>query len=1851
MQLQLADINDVAAGAAWAEEKITSSDDDEHVAPKPLLSPPPQQQRVLLLKRVSHLRIAQAQPRRNRYPTPASAAHLTQPNNPDSSLSSLESRLKLLAVDPDSLVDAPQSLIEQSIASLEALTKSVLLWWERHQHTADDSNDRNSRSLSDWDVSISQPDLILYQRMKSLLDRIDQEIALCEQFLAANADNLRIENILNDDDSLSITESNIISTSEETPSEPPAFPPPAQYGLRSPSITSTSSSFRPAAAGVPTRLVEARQSRSSSVLSASNPNSLSVLDDVAEATGDYLASTTGAPTCLDKDEVFKWTLLRALSEELLSDSMTMQFGMPTVFTASGVIAVGTSRSMILVYDLRQTLKCVLGDVATASDFGAVTSLAVSLDHSKIAAGYACGVVCVWDVVKKTAVKTIHPVARREGRGGGEEEEEEGNNRGAVAAAATGHVRNSKVVHVAFVGSKMDLISADNEGCAFYHSITSLLMLSALSTTQLAANQPIYAIQPLPRAQRSHVTDAARIVAVATPFRLTFMRLKPTPTVVHKIVMRKQQGAGVGGGGVSCAALAWRPALVNGNTMTPPVLVATFGKKVMLYSIAKAALSAPPSALENGKRKANEFAVQPLGTWESDETIVAVHWINFDLIALLTREETIIVFDTQRMCAVERTSIRARHIVLHDYFSHELRRFGVIPEMAYFHNFQSYKGRLFLLGRNGIQLATLFPWTERLTNLVKFGDYTTAISMATCFYTSLTPTISTTTPIVPAVSGLPTDPTTLHQTVGAFLCNILTTNVTLVLTQTECVGLQEDEEEEEEAARLRARRTLAETCFETCLVIGDENVLFGEIYESFNEAGSSAVFLDVLEVYLLKREEWGGGGGKFNRPEVVQDFVSYFVREKRFTRLEQVILRVDPASVDVDEVVKVCEREGMYSALIYVYTGALRDYVAPVVVLLGKIDAAVAGGDGSGGEGERRRGVSEAGYLLFVYLAYVLTGKVFPLGTVAPHREALKAKSDVYNFLLSTTWTTWPPADEDAVVRVLGVQPYPYLRLLLQYDAKELVGVLSVGFEDSGLDGEIWMRDGSAGDGRVRFADLYGELNRQVVVDALVMVTRSEGGGVDDSVRVVVDVFVAKMVARYVGKVEVSRETLREIFFGLVECGEVGGREERQAAVGVLMEVFEPWETEEGREEVVQVCRRAGFWKVAEWVYLRARMFESVVDCCLSDDVRRGEVFDCVEGLLSEGGLEEEEVVRLKRHVLELLVPLVEVDGVQTAMLVTNVFPGETEQIIDRLRVDPRALYFYLRGLLEYEMRKAEVHQIPLVVGGGVGSGGNSNGTGSRRGSLVASRLLRAKSSQISLLKAGPRSQYFTTDNYNLLIQLMLQFEPSGVLAFLTNTARQCEMQGDRSDPYDFETVVRACLDAGVKPPVLWMLERDGQVTRALGIVLQDLGEVVAECMEIVKTEVVDPVPARDPLMLPMGQQDLFTTNPFAQHGEAMNRQRAQLEVGIQTMNKEFGTALALCQRKASGLEKWERESLWFRLLDCILEQHNDLRLFVGSPYYDVVDVDPTDGRRTPIASRSSNDSIAYHLMTAFRTLLQNVVGSMVQQIALPSILLHILESLHDREARFGELRRTITILLQEYTSSSQLFDTASRILAKDAHGLNTRLVRLMHGALRPMKGQCGVCRRLLHIQTAGERREEFVDRVVVFECRHIFHERCLKGEIEEKNGEVEGYVGRGEYWCVVCEVLNENGVRSFKRDILERIEEVVKRDKGKRPMTDVAAKTKEIPTTEPPVDLDRIYHLFDQLPLPDQIFDTLETNEFDFEDHISLNESFDDTTTTSTMHASTMAPVTRRLPARVLKLLDPSLKKSDLILEPPVNMQ
>jgi len=401
-------------------------------------------------------------------------------------------------------------------------------------------------------------------------------------------------------------------------------------------------------------------------------------------------------------------------------------------------------------------------------------------------------------------------------------------------------------------------------------------------------------------------------------------------------------------------------------------------------------------------------------------------------------------------------------------------------------------QLLVLTSRGVRVVHLLTWQQRLSTLVGLQKLEVAMLSAVRLYLQATvstdsPTSATTSSVAschwPADEAAQSDAkeiarqllTILH----AFIDSKLSTLISQHRQQKEEIELLNDEEEAEQ---------LADIAVNTCLLLSRPEALFGEIAPKFLSSPFSSAFLCQLEPRILADEL------PSLAPEVMQALVEHFAHSGQLERVEKCVLKLNILSLDLNQLIPLCLRHGLYGALIHIFIGALQDYQTPATLLL--IAAANAmvqeKEDNEIKEGKDRSHLSstiltanslksnkdrlenslalQLGYRLLAYLRGCLRGFQYPPGSGhAPPQQQQEMRLHAVAFLLHVntttlldTWQLWASVahldnenESNGASAGSGIasslpsilhNPSPVLRYLCQMDAPAVLGVLCDGLK-------------------------------------------------------------------------------------------------------------------------------------------------------------------------------------------------------------------------------------------------------------------------------------------------------------------------------------------------------------------------------------------------------------------------------------------------------------------------------------------------------------------------------------------------------------------------------------------------------------------------------------------------------------------------------------------------------------------------------------------------------------------------------------------------------------------------------------
>jgi vacuolar protein sorting-associated protein 8 len=395
-------------------------------------------------------------------------------------------------------------------------------------------------------------------------------------------------------------------------------------------------------------------------------------------------------------EVFRWTELQAVMQTIyLSPKASgllgaSSLGRPTVLAANGLICTGTDDGKVVVHDFKQSLICICesnvqGIFALClmqehtyltsllgSSPGAVTAIALSHDHTFVVSGHVTGYIILYNLKNpRNPVRSVPPTT--------------------LAAVSTGrkegHLQGSKIINIGFVaGRHTAIVSADDHGLAFFHSLGKILFVEAsdilrilgrypdgsfprasLKTPLLSSSIPAFspmvnghqkrktrytvlAMSPLPLGTAPHATDSYQAVALLTPTKLVVIGLKPSPRTWFKCPREVDEGGSWRSGSKWMGSMAWFPCVTrssqsgaemaqpgqiensqNQNGLsTTPMLAYSWGRSLHILKVAESRIKQGVKNPTTGK--ATEIEVGTLTyerfeQWSADDDIISLQWLN------------------------------------------------------------------------------------------------------------------------------------------------------------------------------------------------------------------------------------------------------------------------------------------------------------------------------------------------------------------------------------------------------------------------------------------------------------------------------------------------------------------------------------------------------------------------------------------------------------------------------------------------------------------------------------------------------------------------------------------------------------------------------------------------------------------------------------------------------------------------------------------------------------------------------------------------------------------------------------------------------------------------------------------------------------------------------------------------------------------------------------------------------------------------------------------------------------------------------------------------------------------------
>ncbi|RPB25819.1 hypothetical protein L211DRAFT_805442 [Terfezia boudieri ATCC MYA-4762] len=1369
------------------------------------------------------------------------------------------------------------------------------------------------------------------------------------------------------------------------------------------SFHSPSPSLRPFDRRFQSRLQPQTPSPFPSALFTASSRSSSALGQQDELNGSIDAN--GAPW-----DVIRWTKLKKITTQVFSEAGRRSFGTPTCISIATTIVIGTSKGIILVFDYVQNLKNIIGPGTKAVECGSITALAVSADHTTIAGGHSQGHIFTWELAKPARpFLSIRPVSSSV----------------LEQRRVDGHIEGVSVLHLGFLGTRHTaLVSADGHGMAFSHLATRGLgaLVRIVKTARILGRYPfdipasgrprkpssVLAFAPLPLGNSVQATDSMGLVAILTPYLLVIISTTPVAQTQHKASRPKE----VAHDKALSGCVAWFPSVKlkekesSVNSDVPP----KSSKAKLAYSwsnvltILELSIAEPEPSEDPNRPPVLQFRAK--SRWECDEAIVALQWISRQILGVLTATQRLIILEEPGLHMTETFDLMPKQIIHHPHFRHHLMPLiDTLDEEASFHptiadafynSFKTHKGQVFLLCQYEISVGSLSNWADRLLAMMEVGDFIGAIRLATAYYVGEADKITV---------GLPEEPRLRHPLIQEKLLEMMAASLRYAFGRTSSVVRSE-------ILGKHRLQELATVCFVSCLCMGTIDFLYDEVFEYYVGGRCEGIFLETLELYILE--------GRITSvpPIITKALILYFTSLEQESRLEEMICHMDTTTMDVDQVTTLCKQHSLYDALIYVWNRASGDYITPMIDLLSLLKPIVHGRELQ--NGSSIYGVNAL--KIFPYLSYTLTGRIYPTGELLLDAEAITAKAEVYYFLFLGRVITWPrQGGVPFLTKIDGTpeQSFPYLRLILKFDAPSFLSALNEAFEDPFLNGPA---DQATTDMKCKGTKeqmFARSVNRQYIITILQAVMNSKEFPPQDTIYL--NMFIARNLPKFQQFILLTGSALNSVLVELCNYPAADIADDCQLSVEYLLSVYRPPDV----EDMIDLFEKAKFYRVLKSIFRAEKQYGKLFQAYLKDEDSPEAVFGCIEECLRpQSQISAKQRDGVRGVIVEKARKLIDIDSSMAARYINAYAADLHGTLLDAVQDRPQDQFSYLRAILEPPTEK--------------------EGTGWTRPEILAS----------------------TPSIVELYVRLMCKYDARNVQDFVSRL---------QSGDLRLEEVLPSMEESGAVDATVLLMAREGQIRNAMDRLIKHLHSLEADLLGLLQAYVDSSVENGSIDVKDSAEELLASLRKYTQVGIWLCQDYMQSASQTISLGKKY--------TKPDNKDLLSQEELlWLDFIDTVVQiAKNCTSTATPSTTADKIEVNgPATPFATAILSlrklvQNVFTALLYSTTTPLSSsssttnrAMEHISSSPPSSSSTNTSFIRILRAFLSRaflsraslsSPSLSELRSVLAGIFDAYMYENQLLSLANKLLDKDWFQQVKYSVRRQTAGWRPLGQVCEACGR------------------------------------------------------------------------------------------------------------------------------------------------------------------------------------------------
>ena len=724
------------------------------------------------------------------------------------------------------------------------------------------------------------------------------------------------------------------------------------------------------------------------------------------------SSSLNSHSLLEKNGIVcKQTYLKQVSSQLKTAIDRSDAGLPTALEISSLMAIGTSRGLVLLFDLNQVLKLYI----TSESKDAISALSLNNACDRLLVGDSSGLILMYDTNGKLLRKITDS-----------------------------HPAGNAILNLKFTDDPKLAVFSDSGGSVFMLEFKRVMGVRSADTQCLFSGSrgEVCHIEPLKfekyaesfldkigskssvKKNLDHLqTLLAKhsFLAMASFTKVFIVALKPKLTVLFTF--------GLNSSLKYLPILNWQLAILQSEESKryiSPMLSCARDSVIYFFQL--------NYFFDSDQDLNKQFRIIYSKKSQFSYQILNFTWLNAKTLAILDQNEKLHIVDIKSNEELQCLNINVK-LVYNSSFFKSLSTGGYVSEaLAYagenscYQSFRNFLGQLFMLGTDSITLFSLQNWSARIDDFLNENNLNLALDLAVSMYRGDTK----------ALIGLPNDTKSRKEKICEKIIDILQLYVNCSIKTCPEHGSVELLEQH----YLKASKKLVYVCTQ----IERQDILFNNVYDLITyDSGFEAVFYESLEDELVNNHL------EDIPPLIVKKIIKHYKSNPRLLpNLEKCLLHFNISNIDFHDVIQTCKNYALTDAYIYLFNKALGDYITPFEDILKKMNP-VQFLTNNSSRTNQDKNITVFGNKLLVYLHCCLCGQGYPYGTIEDLELCDNVRRTMFNYLTSKNNTMIEELIKD---NIFDSVEYPIMKIFLNFDVMDFLNVISMSFNEPSFEAVI-----------------------------------------------------------------------------------------------------------------------------------------------------------------------------------------------------------------------------------------------------------------------------------------------------------------------------------------------------------------------------------------------------------------------------------------------------------------------------------------------------------------------------------------------------------------------------------------------------------------------------------------------------------------------------------------------------------------------------------------------------------------------------------------------------------------------------